>query len=98
RDKLVTGVQTCAPDLGPQRPLEAGVSLANAFLTAGARRVVASHWSVDDEATAVLMETFFKELTTAAAKGERVSYARAFQRAQRRSEERRVGKEGRSRW
>ena len=54
----------CQTNVGPQQPLESGVTLANGFLAAGARRVVASHWSVDDLSTAQLMETFFQELTT----------------------------------
>jgi CHAT domain-containing protein len=65
---------------GARQPLEAGVTLANSFLAAGARRVVASHWGVADEATAQLMGTFFEELTAAGAGG-RVPYARALQRA-----------------
>ncbi|KXK51885.1 MAG: CHAT domain-containing protein [Chlorobi bacterium] len=35
---------------------------ANAFLTIGVPRVVASLWQVDDEATAILMEDFYKHL------------------------------------
>jgi CHAT domain-containing protein/tetratricopeptide (TPR) repeat protein len=57
-------LSACQTNVGPQQPLESGVTLANGFLAAGARRVVASHWSVDDLSTAQLMETFFQELTT----------------------------------
>jgi CHAT domain-containing protein len=74
-------LSACVTNVGPQRPLEAGVTLANGFLAAGARRVVASQWSVDDDATAVLMETYFAEVTRAAKAGERVSYAGALHRA-----------------
>jgi CHAT domain-containing protein/tetratricopeptide (TPR) repeat protein len=56
-------LSACQTNVGPQQPLESGVTLANGFLAAGARRVVASHWSVDDLSTAQLMETFFQELT-----------------------------------
>jgi CHAT domain-containing protein len=56
-------LSACQTNVGPQQPLESGVTLANGFLAAGARRVVASHWSVDDASTAALMETFFEELT-----------------------------------
>jgi CHAT domain-containing protein len=74
-------LSACVTNVGPQRPLEAGVTLAGGFLTAGARRVVASHWNVDDRSTSELMGTFFQEVTAAAAKGEKVHYARALQRA-----------------
>ena len=37
-------------------------SLARAFQFAGARNVIASHWSVSDEATAILMSRFFATL------------------------------------
>ena len=49
-------------NVGPRQPLEAGVTIAGAFLAAGARNVVASHWSVEDESTAELMTQFFEEL------------------------------------
>src|SRR5262249_15425024 len=48
-------LSACQTNVGPQPPLEAGVSLAGGFLAAGARRVVASHWAVDDRSTAALM-------------------------------------------
>jgi CHAT domain-containing protein len=37
-------------------------SVARSFQFAGAREVIASHWSVDDEATARLMEIFFRKI------------------------------------
>ena len=48
-------LSACETNVGPQLPLEAGVTLASGFLAAGARRVVASHWSGDDRSTAELM-------------------------------------------
>jgi CHAT domain-containing protein len=71
-------LSACFTNVGPQPPLEAGVTLANGFLAAGARRVVASHWGVDDESTAELMSAFFREVTTT-----RTGYARALQQARR---------------
>lgn len=61
--------------------MEAGVTLASGFLSAGARRVVASHWNVADKSTAVLMETFFQEVTATARSGKEVDCARALQKA-----------------
>lgn len=75
-------LSACVTNVGPQRPLEAGVTLASGFLAAGAHRVIASHWEVNDASTAELMGAFFKEVTDASQKGEPVSYARALRNAQ----------------
>jgi CHAT domain-containing protein/tetratricopeptide (TPR) repeat protein len=83
KDCELAVLSACDTNVGPQPPLEAGVTLASGFLAAGARRVVASHWKVNDASTARLMEVFFREVTDAARKGERVHYARALQRARR---------------
>jgi CHAT domain-containing protein len=74
-------LSACVTNVGPQRAMEAGVTLASGFLVAGARRVVASQWSVDDNSTAVLMGRFFKEVTAAADRGQPISYAEALQQA-----------------
>ena len=39
------------------------VGLTNAFLQAGAKNIVATLWSVDDQATALLMERFYRGVT-----------------------------------
>jgi CHAT domain-containing protein len=68
-------------NVGPQAPLEAGVTLASGFLAAGARRVVASHWSVDDRSTAMFMEHYFEQLMVAERKGQTLPFARALHQA-----------------
>lgn len=80
-------ISACFSNVGPQPPLEAGATLASGFLSAGARRVVASHWGVDDESTAELMAAFFEQVT-AARPGDPVGYARALQHARRKLRER----------
>jgi CHAT domain-containing protein len=62
-------LSACVTNVGPQRPMEAGVTLAGAFLGAGSRGVMASCWSVDDRATAELMGAFFGAVRPAQGKG-----------------------------
>jgi CHAT domain-containing protein len=80
KDCELAVLSACVTNVGPQRPLEAGVTLSGGFLAAGARSVVARHWSVDDESTAVLMEAFFAAVT-AAHTGARAGFARGLQKA-----------------
>lgn len=61
-------LSACQTNVGLDRPLEAGSTLAQAFLAAGARRVIASHWSVSDASTAELVVGFFELLTDDLAK------------------------------
>lgn len=65
----LTVLSACVTNVGPQRPMEAGVTLAGAFLGAGSRGVMASCWSVDDAATAELMGAFFGAVRPANGKG-----------------------------
>ncbi len=65
----LTVLSACVTNVGPQRPLEAGVTLAGSFLNAGSRGVMASCWSVDDHATAELMAAFFGEVRPMTGKG-----------------------------
>lgn len=77
----VAVLSACLTHVGPQQPMEAGVTLANGFLSAGARRVVASHWNVADRSTSQLMSYFFEALTREAKNGERSGAAQAMQEA-----------------
>src|SRR5262249_43178260 len=51
-------LSACQTNVGPRQPLEAGSTMARAFLAAGARRVVSSQWDVDDQSTAELVSAF----------------------------------------
>ena len=55
-------LSACKSDSGVVSPSEGPLTLARAFLVAGARTVVASLWSVDDEATAELFMEFHRRL------------------------------------
>jgi len=55
-------LSACQTGLGKEVKGEGVTGLARAFMFAGARRVVASLWKVDDEATAALMTSFYRHL------------------------------------
>jgi CHAT domain-containing protein len=71
---VLSGCQTAA---GRAVPGEGPMGLARGFMYAGARRVVASLWPVDEAPTAQLMTVFYRELR----KGRR-GPAQALRRAQ----------------
>src|SRR5262249_12812660 len=81
-------LSACVTHVGPQQPLEAGVTLAGGFLAAGARRVGASLWGGGGGGPAGPTAAFFKEVTDAAGAGRPVTYARALQQARQRVRER----------
>lgn len=73
---LVT-LSACGTDDGLVLDGEGVVGLARGFLSAGARRVLASQWKVHDRATAELMRSFYQGLVA-----RRLSPAAALARAQ----------------
>jgi CHAT domain-containing protein len=75
-------LSACQTVVGPNRPQEAGSSLAQAFLIAGARRVICSHWNVDDASTSEMMGIFFEHVAGMLERGERIDYAAALRAAQ----------------
>ena len=77
-------LSACETNVGPNGTMEAGFSLARAFFKAGVRRVVASHWTVEDESTSQLVGDFFQEMAESAKSGQAVDYADALQTARRR--------------
>jgi CHAT domain-containing protein/tetratricopeptide (TPR) repeat protein len=55
-------LSACASGLGPEVTGEGLIGLTRGFMHAGATRVVASLWNVDDWATAELMARFYQEM------------------------------------
>ena len=55
-------LSSCESALGKDLGSEGIIGLPRAFLYAGARRVIASLWKVDDEATVTLMSAFYSRL------------------------------------
>jgi CHAT domain-containing protein/tetratricopeptide (TPR) repeat protein len=55
-------LSSCQGAIGRQQPGEGAMSLARAFLFAGSKAVVASLWEVNDEATAELMQRFYRHM------------------------------------
>jgi CHAT domain-containing protein len=75
-------LSACQTYVGAQRPLEAGNSMARAFLEQGARRVVCSQWSTDDRTTTELMKSFFETIRSARHSGGTIDYAAALHQAE----------------
>ena len=61
-------ISACESGVGKQLKGEGLIALTRGFMYAGAARVVASLWKVDDAATAALMTEFYKEMFTKAKK------------------------------
>jgi CHAT domain-containing protein len=55
-------LSACQTALGPVQLVEGNIGLQRAFLARGAESVLASLWSVDDEATSHLMRQFYSHL------------------------------------
>jgi CHAT domain-containing protein/tetratricopeptide (TPR) repeat protein len=55
-------LSACETALGPAIRGEGLIGLARGFIYAGASRVVASLWNVEDQATAVLMKRFYADM------------------------------------
>jgi CHAT domain-containing protein len=81
-------LSACATNVGSLVDGEGVFALSRGFLAAGARRVVASQWAVEDRSTAELMGRFFRGIAEAEQRGERVEYARLLRDAKRALRER----------
>jgi len=74
-------LSACETNYGPQQQGEGTFALSRGFLVAGARRVVASNWLVDDEAAANLIGLFSEELAPTQKQSDVVDYAAQLQAA-----------------
>lgn len=76
-------LSACQTRTGPEVEGEGVFALSRGFLVAGADRVVASLWRVDDEATAELIGDFFQQVVSAGRSGRRPAFAEALRQARR---------------
>ena len=74
-------LSACDTNSGPIQRGEGVWSLSRGFLVAGARRVVATHWAVEDEAASKLVERFCANLAKAHKQGGPMDYAEALREA-----------------
>ena len=74
-------LSACETQLGAQSQGDDLVGLNRAFLYAGAPTVIASLWSVNDDATAVLMAAFYRHLRAGESKVQALRAAQAETRA-----------------
>ncbi len=76
-------LSACETNVGPHQHGEGVWALSRGFLVAGARRVVASNWRVDDESAANLVSYFGSVIARQQGQGESVDYAEALHKAKR---------------
>ncbi|MCG8606839.1 CHAT domain-containing protein, partial [bacterium] len=77
-------LSACKTNFGRFFEGEGVFALSRGFLAARARRVVASHWAVDDESTAELIGTFFEEIAEAERTNKKPDFSQALWMAKRR--------------
>ncbi|MDH5235980.1 MAG: CHAT domain-containing protein, partial [Gemmatimonadota bacterium] len=76
-------LSACESNVGQNVEGEGVFALARGFTAAGAQRVVASQWDVDDASTAQLIGEFFRQVLAAESEGRPVRYAVALRDARR---------------
>jgi CHAT domain-containing protein len=74
-------LSACETQLGAQSRGDELVGLTRAFVYAGAPTVIASLWSVNDQATAVLMAAFYRHLREGRSKAQALQAAQSETRA-----------------
>ncbi len=87
-DAELAVLSACETSVGPEVEGEGVFALSRGFLASGVRRVIASHWPVDDASTAELMGRAFADIAESERMGVRVDYARALREAKRTLRER----------
>jgi CHAT domain-containing protein len=80
KDCELTILSACETNYGPEQQGEGVWALSRGFLVAGARRVVASNWLVDDEAAASLVSVFCDRIAKDQKSGQ-ADYAQALHAA-----------------
>jgi len=76
-------LSACETNVGDGASGEGPFALSRGFLAAGARRVVASQWAVEDRSTAELVGRLFQGIAAAEQKAERLDFARVLRDAKR---------------
>ena len=76
-------LSACETNAGVTIETEGVFALSRGFLAAGARRVVASQWAVEDRSTAEMIGSFFQRIAEAERAGRAVDYAGALRDAKR---------------
>lgn len=76
-------LSACESNIGRNVEGEGVFALSRGFAAAGAQRIVASQWSVDDASTAQLIGEFFRLVLTEETEGREVDYAAALRDAKR---------------
>jgi CHAT domain-containing protein len=74
-------LSACDTNRGAESPLEAGSTMARAFMCAGATRVVCSHWGADDNATTALVSDFMTQVSRELSANGTVDFAKALHAA-----------------
>jgi CHAT domain-containing protein len=76
-------LSACETNCGAESPLEAGSTMARAFICAGAKRIVCSHWEVDDVATTELVTHLMQQVSANLAEDRTIDFATALCAAKR---------------
>ncbi|HMB94264.1 MAG TPA: CHAT domain-containing protein, partial [Rhodothermales bacterium] len=84
KDAELAVLSACQSSVGTTIEGEGVFALSRGFLTAGARRVIASQWDVNDASTASLIGAFFEAIFEDERAGRPVDFARALRDAKRR--------------